>query len=465
MELHDLSALEQAAAIRRREVSSVEVTEHYLERIERLNEVVGSFALVTREVALAGARAADAAVAEADDPDDLPVLLGVSVPVKDLNRFRGVRTRFGSRVVDLVPDEDDDVVAALRRGGTVMTGKTTTPEFGLPAYTESDIGPYARTPWDLSRGAGGSSGGAASAVASGLAPVAHGSDGGGSIRIPASLCGLVGLKTSRGLISNGPMPEGPGRLGVHGALARSVADAAALLGVMTDRDAAYLSELRTTQARGGLRRLRIGRYSQPVIADTEPHEEALAAYEAATRLLIDLGHDVTEVDVPVPIDAVPHFELVWAVGAAGIPLPESAEAQLRPLTQWLRARGREVSAEEAERALRMMAEHAERALAETEHLDVILTPTLAELPAEIGAIRDDADPNGDFEAQKRFTPYTSPYNMTGQPAISLPLHWTPENLPVGIQLVGRPMQESTLLALAAQLEAARPWADRHPEVW
>ena len=146
-----------------------------------------------------------------------------------------MRTRFGSLAVDVVSSVDDDVVAELRRGNTVMTGKTTTPEFGLPAYTESDIGPYARTPWDLTRGAGGSSGGAAAAVAAGLAPVAQGSDGGGSIRIPASVCGLVGIKPTRGLVSNGPMPDGLGRLGVQGVLARTVADAAALLGVLAGR--------------------------------------------------------------------------------------------------------------------------------------------------------------------------------------------------------------------------------------
>ncbi len=465
MELHDLTAVEQAKAIRRGTVSSVELTQHYLDRTARLNEVVGAFALITADHALEQARAADAAVAAADDPEELPVLLGVCVPVKDLNRVRGVRTRFGSRVVDVVPDLDDDVVAALRAGGTVMTGKTTTPEFGLPAYTESDIGPYARTPWDLARGAGGSSGGAAAAVAAGLAPVAHGSDGGGSIRIPASNCGIVGLKTSRGLVPTGPYPEGPGRLGVHGVLARTAADTAALLGVMTGRDAAYLDELLESVDRGGPGSLRIGRYVQPVIAETEPHDEAVAAYEAATELLVSLGHDVVEVDVPVPLHAVPHFELVWAAGAAGIPLPPQAEEHLRPLTQWLRERGRRVSADELERALRMMAEHSEQALAETAHVDVVLTPTLAEPPALVGALRDDSDPAADFEAQKRFTPYTSPYNMTGQPAISLPLHWTADALPVGIQLVGRPMHESVLLALASQLEAARPWAHRHPEAW
>jgi amidase len=467
MQLHDLTALEQAQAIREGEVSSRELALHYLERSHALNPSVGAFTVITDELAVDQANAADRMVA-AEDASSLSVLHGVVVPVKDLNQVRGVRTRFGSRVMDVVPQVDDDVVAELRRAHTVMTGKTTTPEFGLPAYTESDVGPYARTPWDLTRGAGGSSGGAAAAVAAGMAPIAQGSDGGGSIRIPASVCGLVGLKPSRGLVSNGPMPDGPGRLGVQGVLARTVADAAALLGIMTGTNDRYLSALRVPE-----RPLVIGRYHQPVIADTTAHAQALLAYEDASALLESLGHHVTEVDVPLPLEAVPHFERVWSALAAGIPIPPGREHELRPLTRWLRERGRALEPGELDEALRLMAEHADRALAETAHLDVVLTPTLAELPAAIGAIRDDDDPAGDFEAQKRFTPYTSPYNITGQPAVSLPLHWTADDaddegtpaLPVGIQLVARPMHESVLLGLAAQLEAARPWSHRHPEVW
>ena len=163
MPLHDLTALEQAGAIRRGEVTSVELTRHYLERSHRLNDTVGAFALITDDLALEQAAEADRLVAQSHG-EGLPVLHGVVVPIKDLNQVRGVRTRFGSAAVDVVSEVDDDVVTRLRDGNTVMTGKTTTPEFGLPAYTESDIGPYARTPWDLARGAGGSSGGAAAAV-------------------------------------------------------------------------------------------------------------------------------------------------------------------------------------------------------------------------------------------------------------------------------------------------------------
>ena len=461
MQLHDLTALEQARAIRRGEVSATELARHYLERSHRLNEAVGAFTEITDGLALEQAAEADRVVAGSADPGALPVLHGVVVPVKDLNQVRGVRTRFGSRAVDAVSQVDDDVVVELRRGGTVMTGKTTTPEFGLPAYTESDIGPYARTPWDLQRGAGGSSGGAATAVAAGLAPVAQGSDGGGSIRIPASVCGLVGAKPSRGLISNGPMPDGLGRLGVQGVLARTVSDAAALLGVMAGVDDAYVRALRMPE-----RPLLIGRYHDPVIAETTTHHEAITAFDDASALLESLGHQLVDIPKPLPLEAVPHFELVWAAGAAGIPIPPEREADLRPLTRWLRERGRALAPGELQAALDLMADHAERALADTAHLDIVLTPTLADIPALVGGIRDDDDPAADFEAQKRFTPYTSPYNMTGQPAVSLPLHWTGEpTLPVGVQLVARPMHESVLLGLAAQVEAARPWAHRHPEVW
>ena len=462
MELHDLTALEQAAAIRRREVSSTELAGHYLGRTHALNDVVGAFTTITDELALAQAAAADLAVAEAADPRDLPVLHGVVVPVKDLNQVRGVRTRFGSAVVDIISEIDDDIVRHLRDGGTVMTGKTSTPEFGLPAYTESAVSAWSRTPWDLSRSAGGSSGGAAAAVSAGLAPVAQGSDGGGSIRIPASVCGLVGIKPSRGLVSNGPAPEAVGRLGVQGSLARTVADAAALLDVMVGPTAlgTHLGAVGIDPAP-----LLVGRYRQPVIADTEVDAECITAYEEASALLEALGHRIVDIDVPMPLSAVPHFEDVWSALASGLPVAAEHEESLQPLTRWLRERGRALTTEEVRAAVALMERYSDAALASTAHLDVILTPTLATLPAPVGGLRDDDDPAADFAAQKRFTPFTSPYNMTGQPAVSLPLHWTNDGLPVGVQLVGRLLHETTLLSLAAQLERARPWAHRHPEVW
>ena len=194
-QIHDLTMIELAAAIRARELSPVAVTDHYLRRTQDLNDRVGAFYTVTAELAADQARAAEKAVLEAEDPAALPPLTGVPIPIKDLNMVAGVRQTLGSiAFADYVPDADDNVVVLLKQAGTVMTGKTATPEFGLPCYTETKIGPPARTPWDLSRSAGGSSGGAAAAVSAGLAPAAQGSDGGGSIRIPSSVCGLFGIK-------------------------------------------------------------------------------------------------------------------------------------------------------------------------------------------------------------------------------------------------------------------------------
>ena len=202
-QLHDMTALEQAAAIKAREVSPTELVEHYLDRIDRLDDQLGAFVTVTADAAREDAARATRQLL---DGADLPPLHGVPLAVKDLNATKGVPTKLGSRVfADWVPDYDDNVVVRMRQAGTISLGKTAVPEIGLPCYTEPAIGPPARTPWDTSRLAGGSSGGAAAAVAAGLLPIAQGSDGGGSIRIPASLCGLVGLKPARGRISRGPI--------------------------------------------------------------------------------------------------------------------------------------------------------------------------------------------------------------------------------------------------------------------
>src|SRR5690242_2598802 len=224
-ELHDLTALEQAAAVRAGEASPVELVDHYLARIEAHNDAVGAYVTVTADQARAAAKATERAARdarEAGDAGGLPPLHGVPVSIKDLNLTKGVRTMFGSTAyAEFTPPVDDHVVELLAAAGTLSLGKTNTPEFGLPCYTEPDVAPPARTPWDLERSAGGSSGGAAASVAAGLAPFAQGSDGGGSVRIPASACGLVGLKVSRGRISNGPVGGDTTGLAWSGPLART----------------------------------------------------------------------------------------------------------------------------------------------------------------------------------------------------------------------------------------------------
>src|SRR6476619_3091582 len=227
---HDLTALEAAAAVRSREVSPVELVEHALDRIARLDDRLGAFVTLTADAARRQAKEAERTVLAADDPGSLLPLLGVPTAIKDLNLTKGVRTKLGSAsYADFVSPIDDYIVELLRAAGTISLGKTATPEFGLPCYTETDIGPPTRSPWDPARMAGGSSGGAAAAVAAGLLPIAQGSDGGGSIRIPASVCGLVGLKPSRGRVSRGPLDFESARLAVFGGLTRTVRDAAAFL--------------------------------------------------------------------------------------------------------------------------------------------------------------------------------------------------------------------------------------------
>lgn len=470
---HGLSGLEQAAAIRRGELSSVELTEHYLARADRLGDEVGAFVTVTADQALAVAGQADAAMRRADDRSRLPPLLGVPTAVKDLNLTAGVRTTFGSAAFhDHVPDVSDEVVLRLERAGLVSLGKTNTPEFGSPCYTEPDVAPPARTPYDLGRGAGGSSGGAGAAVAAGLVPWAQGSDGGGSIRIPASVCGLVGLKLSRGRVTSAPMYGDLVGLATPGPLTRTVRDAAALLDVLAgpvvgDPDPSpagpggtYLSWCDRPPGR-----LRVARFSTPLIADTTVAPECLTAYDRASALLEELGHEVEEVPAPLTPQDVPVFETCWSVVSAMAVVPRERRHLLRPLTRWLARRAAAVSSVEFALAVAELRRIAARALRSLAAYDVVLTPTLAALPAAVGSLRDDENPAADFENQKRFTPYTSAWNVTGMPAVSLPLHWTDEGLPVGVMLAGRPAEEHLLLSLAAQAEAARPWRDHAPPCW
>jgi amidase len=475
--IHDLTMLEQAAAIRAGDLSPVEITDHYLDRIDRLNEQTGAFYTVTADLARQQASEAEKLVIESkrsgDDAGALPALTGVPIPIKDLNMVAGVRLTFGSAIfADNVAVEDDYVVAELRKAGIVITGKTATPEFGLPCYTETRIGPPARTPWDLGRSSGGSSGGAAAAVAAGLASAAQGSDGGGSIRIPSSVCGLFGIKPSRGRISGGPlMPDLTG-LSTDGPIARTVADAAALLDAMTcsyPGDMYSVPPLPEGQSFLGHAsrdpgKLRIGRSIRNIVPGAVVHDDCAAAYEDASRLLADLGHDVEDVELPFDSDAVPMFERLWYSMATLAPIDPDQEGELLPLTRYLRARGATVSAAELIYAQAYLQAVMRPAMAVMNRFDALLSPTLASPPVPVGYF-DEVDPAENFERQKRFTPYTALYNISGQPAVNLPLFWNDDGLPIGSMLAGRIGDEATLISLSAQVEAARPWRDRHPAMW
>jgi amidase len=472
-DLDELSALELTAAYRRGDTTPTEATEHFLDRVERLNDVVGAFVTVTADAARAAARVATEAYRRGDD---LPPLYGVPTGIKDLNLTAGVRTMLGSAVyADFVPTESDEVVKRIEAAGLISLGKTNTPEFGSPPYTEPAVAPPARTPYDLSRSSGGSSGGAGAAVAAGLVPIAQGSDGGGSIRIPASVCGLVGFKPSRGRISQAPLYGDISGLSTAGPLATTVRDAAALLDALAGRHpgdptwAPPLPEGETYLAwcDRDPGRLRIARFATPVIGTATVDPPVLAAYEAASELLTRLGHEVVDVEAPLSSAAVPVFETVWSVLACGWPVAPSQESKLRPLTRWLRGRGATTSGPDFAGAMIQMRQAAAAALVRLHPYDAVLTPTLGKLPAPVGGIRDDDDPAADFEAQKNFTPFTAAWNVTGMPAVSLPTAWTDGSdaapvLPIGTMLGGRPGEDHLLLALAAQVEAAHTDPDGAP---
>jgi amidase len=472
-QIHELTMIELAAAIRARELSPVAVTDHYLHRTQELNDRVGAFYTVTYELASDQALAAEKAVAQAADPAELPPLTGVPIPIKDLNMVAGVRQTFGSvAYASNVPDTDDHVVTQLKNAGAVITGKTSTPEFGLPCYTETGIGPPARTPWNLSRSAGGSSGGAAAAVAAGLAPAAHGSDGAGSIRIPSSVCGLFGIKPSRGRISGGPLVPDLVGFGVNGPIARTVADAALLLDVMTGNfpgDMYTLPPLPPGESFLGHAgrppgRLRIGRTLQNPVPGADVHPDCVAAYEDASRLLAGLGHEIEDISGPLGPDVVPFFETIYYAYSTLTPVDPPQEHVLLPLTRYLRERGRATGAPEFIFAQAYLQAVIRGAVAALRGYDAILTPTLAMPPVPVGYF-DEVDPPQNFERQKRFTPFTAVYNLSGQPAVNVPLHWNAEGLPIGVMLAGRMGEEGTLISLSAQLEQARPWKDRRPPRW
>jgi amidase len=463
----ELSALQVAAGVREGALSAVSVVAAHLKRTERLGTVLGAFARITAESALEAAARLDDAMADgiADG-----ALLGVPCPIKDLNPVAGVGFEGGSAaLVGTVADVDDDIVGWLASSGTISTGKTAAPEFGLPCYTEPEGAPPAVTPWDVRRMAGGSSGGAAVAVATGMAPIAHASDGGGSIRIPASCCGLVGLKPSRGRIGPGRLRQpGPG-LSTDGVLSRTVADTAVALDVLTGRGigSTYHAPAQPQgfwqASRIDPRRLRIGLLTTPVIAEADVHPVCSEAVAVIAERLSELGHEVVEAPAPFPVERWAAFEAIWAVGAATIPLPAEAESMVRPLTRWLRERGRHVSGVAYAEALAAMQRLTTETAAAWDSFDAVLTPTLAQPPLATGALRNDADPAEDFAAQTRFTPWTSVANLSGRPAISVPLHTAVVDgtrLPIGVMFTGRFGEDGLLLSLATQLESAIGW--QHP---
>jgi amidase len=463
------TASELAAGVRDGTFSAREVMEAHLERIAAVNPRVNAIVtLVAPEAALAAADAADRARAQGEP---LGVLHGLPLAVKDLEETAGLRTTYGSPLfAEHVPDADSLMVARLRRAGGIIIGKTNTPEFGTIAMTESELNGDCRNPWDTARTPGGSSGGAAAAVAAGLAPVAHASDGGGSIRIPASCCGLFGIKPSRGRVSPAPFVSGSLGLGTSGPIARTVRDAAALLDVMSGNEpgdfyiAPALERPFLDEAGMAPGRLRIAVTVEP--PSPVPVDPACAAAaRAAGELLSGLGHEVVEATPPWQTDEmIVHFTRIWQVGPATAGVDDLS--LLEPINRMLAEDARTTPSPQYVSSVMQLQQIARRVAAFWNDVDIVVTPTLALQPVPVGWTWQgaDGDPYRAFASQTLFTPFTPLVNVTGQPAMSVPLHWSDNGLPVGTQFIGREFGETTLIRLAAQLEQARPWAHRRPPV-
>jgi amidase len=461
-------ALELAALVRAGELSARELVEESLSEIERLGPELNAFAHVAADAALAAA--------DAIAPGDPRPFAGVPIAIKDNRAVAGMPITMGSDLfTGIVPPHDSFCVRRLKDAGFIVVGTTTMPEMGILPTTESRRYGPTRNPWALDRTPGGSSGGSAAAVAAGIVPIAHGNDGGGSIRIPASCCGLVGLKAARGRVSVGP-EQGQSFLVSDGVLTRSVADTVAALDVLAGYepgDAAWAPPPPAPYAELAARdpgRLRVALALAPPLADVtlDPNYEAAARDTAG--VLAELGHEVEELEPPwAGLDLLDDFtgtfgpmvSLTVLIGGqlAG---REPTEDDVEPLTwaMWQLARERDSVALLG--SMGRLEVVSRTFIAGLSAYDAVITPALATPPVRIGEINGlGADPMTGYERSVPFTPYAALFNVTGQPAISLPVH-TADGLPVAVQLAGRPAQEEVLLQLALQLEQARPWADRVP---
>ena len=463
--------LELAGLVRSGEATSRELVEAALARAEATQGTLNAFTTMDAERALAAA--------DAVRPGDERSFAGVPMAIKDLGAaVAGLRLTNGSDLLgDYVPATDRAVTRRFKESGAIIVGATNTPEMGaLPVTEPRRFGPT-RNPWDTGRTPGGSSGGSAAAVAAGVVPFAHGTDGGGSLRIPAACCGLFSLKPARGRISRGP-DQGDAYLSTDGVLTRSVADSAALLDVLAGYepgDATWAPPPAEPFAASAARepgRLRVGLTLDPAVAGAPVDPACLRATRDAAELLASLGHDVAEFrpDPWDPPELSDLFDTFWSALIAGSVAAGERVAgrpatpdDVEPLTWAFVERARAMPTTDYLEALRRLQAYGRGLVASLGAVDVLLTPALAERPLPIGTIDPSgANPMADFARAFAFTPYTAAFNVTGQPAASVPLFQGDDGLPLAVQLVGPPAGEGVVLSLAAQLEAARPWADRRP---
>jgi len=453
------------------EVEPLELVDTAIERIERLNPTLNAIVTPMYEAARVAAAG--------ELPDGL--FTGVPFLLKDLlAEYAGFRLTEGSAFLqDFIPGHDSELVARLKRAGLIIVGKTSTPEFGILPTTEPKMFGPCRNPWDTNRTTGGSSGGSAAAVASGIVPMAHANDGGGSIRIPASCCGLFGLKPTR---ARNPLGPEYGAilmfLIAEHALTRSVRDSAALLDATSGPDIGdafwapqpqrpFIEEVGANPGK-----LHIAFTSKPA-TNVAIHPDCVKAVEEAAKLCADLGHEVVEAAPTIDGEVVErNFGIIWSMLTAWtidywahrsdqVPSPDQFEV----LTWAQYKRGSEIKAVNYMKALQNIEKVTRNVARFFTNFDIWLTPTLGEPPVALGSFESPPEKplQGMFRSAS-FTPFTPICNITGQPAMSVPLYWDESGLPIGTQFIGRFGHEAALFRLAAQLEEARPWTHRRPPV-
>jgi aspartyl-tRNA(Asn)/glutamyl-tRNA(Gln) amidotransferase subunit A len=466
-------ATELARMIRDKQVSALEATEAVLSRIAEIEPHINAFITVCADEARAAAIAADAALAAGDD---IGPLHGVPLGVKDLLNTKGVRTTFASHAfADNVPGADCVAMARLRAAGAILVGKTTTPEFGHKPMTEAPLFGQTRNPWNLERTAGGSSGGAGAAAATGLAPLHVGTDAGGSTRIPSAACGVVGMKQTLGLVPHDMNGETFGLFSFINPMTRTVADAGLMLSTMIGPHPSDIHSLgrapagdlaRAARGEGDLKGVRVGwrLFLGNDVIDTETRE----IFEAALPAFEEMGAELIPYEGPFTPTLPIWKPIIFSSFAIRFTemMEELGDKMSETLRYWTRMGG-DYSAIDLQTAMQIRTQVFRQVQGWFEEVDLVVTPTLAR-----PALPIDHDPREPVEIEGRLTdepraawyPYTHPFNMTGHPAITLPSGWTKDGLPLGLQIVGPWLADDKVLHAAACFERARPWADRRPSL-
>ncbi len=452
-----------------RQVSPVELTELFLRRIEELNPRLNAYLTVASDQALADARQAEATVLSGAELDPLH---GVPISIKDLNSTRGLRTTRGSLLYkDFVPDSDEIMVARIRAAGAIILGKTNTPEFGHSATTENLLGDDCRNPWDQERTAGGSSGGAGVGLVAGMHPLAQGSDGGGSIRIPSSLCGVYGIKPTQGRV---PRPYqgagGWGQFSQAGPMARTVRDAAMLLQVMAGPDAGDPTSISepppdfSALLDSGVSGLHLG--WSPDLGSLPVDPEVRTVTLRAARVFEELGASVEEAQVDLDHDHIRDvFRTVWISDYAANygELVATRGDEMTPVLRDMVLEALGWPASKLAFALRELEWHRARMDDIVRRYDLLLTPTLATSAFPVGQ-RPVVIEDREVDPFWGFTPFSFPINMSGHTAASVPCGFSSEGLPIGLHIIGRKEDEATVIRASAAFERARPWVQHRPPV-